>query len=154
MLITLSHGSQLDVGHIRPFMPQQAGDLKMGVQRTLAAVDQFLVLLRRVCMAKPMEGHRAVGIHIPHLIPMLHNEELQMVNGSIRRHIIRHQKLMPPRRALQLPAHGDGDLLVDGDSPHLAALALDGDGVLPERPFRRGGVDAETLMDTEAGIPG
>lgn len=35
---------------------------------------------------------------------------------------------MTPWRALQLLPHGNGDLLVDGDSPHLTSLALDGDG--------------------------
>ena len=79
-----------------------------------------------------MEGHRAVRIHIPHFLPVLHNEELQMVDGPIRGHIIRHQQLMPPWRALQLLPHSDGNFLVDGDRPHLAALTLDGNGVLPE----------------------
>ena len=101
-----------------------------------------------------MEGHRAVRIHIPHFLPVLHNEELQMVDGPIRGHIIRHQQLMPPWRALQLLPHGNGNLLIDGDRAYLAALALDGDGVLPECPFRRGGIDAKTLVDAETGIPG
>ena len=126
----------------------------MSVQRALAVVDQFLILLRGIGMAKPMEGHRAVRIHIPHFVPVLHNEELQMVDGPIRRHLIRHQQLMTPWRALQLLPHGDGDLLVDGNRSYLAALALDGDGVFPKCPLRRGGVDAEALVDTEAGIPG
>ena len=136
MLVTLFLGGQIDISHIRPLMAQQAGDFKMGVQSALAAARQLLVLLCRVGMAKPMEGHRAVRIHIPHFVPVLHNKELQMVDDPVRGHIIGHQELMTPWRALQLLPHGDGDLLVDGDSPHLAALALDGDGVLPERPLR------------------
>ena len=126
----------------------------MDVQRTLAAVDQFLVLLRRVGMAEPMKSHGAVRIHIPHFVPVLHNEKLQVVDGPVRGHIIGHQQLMTPWRALQLLSHGDGDLLIDGDSPHLAAFALDGDSIFTERPLRRGGVDAEALVDTQAGIPG
>ena len=126
----------------------------MSVQSALDAVDQFLVLLRRVGMAKPMKGHMAVRVRIPHFVPVLHNEELQMVDGPIRRYLIGHQQLMSPWCALQLLPHSNGDLLVDGDRPHLAALTLDGNGVLPERPFRRGGVDAEALVDTQAGIPG
>lgn len=74
----------------------------MGVQRALAVVDQFLVLLRRVGMAEPVEGHRAVRVHIPHFIPVLHNEKLQMVDGPVCGHLIRHQQLMPPWRSLQL----------------------------------------------------
>ena len=77
-----------------------------------------------------------------------------MVDGPVCRHVIGHQQLMTPWCARQLRAHGDGDLLVDGNRPHLATLALDGDGALPERPLRRGGVDTETLMDTETCIPG
>ena len=66
----------------------------MGVQRALAAVDQFLVLFCCVGMAEPMEGHRAVRIHVPYFIPVLHNEELQMVDGPVCRHVIGHQQLM------------------------------------------------------------
>ena len=157
MLVTLSHGGQIDIGHIRSLMPQQAGDLKMGVQRALAAVDQFLVLFCCVGMAEPMEGHRAVRIHVPYFIPVLHNEELQMVDGPVCRHVIGHQQLMTPWCARQLRAHGDGDLLVDGNRPHLATLALDGDGALPERPLRRrygnthGYGDLHTGLDTTQG---
>lgn len=154
MLVTLSHGGQIDISHIRPLMAQQTGDFKMSVQRALAAARQLLVLLRRIGMAKPMEGHRAVRIHIPHFVPVPHDEELQMVDSPIRGHVIGHQQLMSPWRALQLLPHGNGNLLIDGDSPHFAALALDGDGVLPKRPLCRGGVDAEALVDTQASIPG
>ena len=50
MLVTLSHGGQINIGHIRPLMAQQAGDLEMGIQGALAAVDQLLILLCRVGM--------------------------------------------------------------------------------------------------------
>ena len=126
----------------------------MSVQSALAVVDQLLVLLRRIGMAKSVEGHWAVGIHIPHFISVLHNKELQVVDGPVRGYLIRHQQLMTPWCALQLLPYGNGDLLIDGNSPHFAALALDGDGVLPERPLRRGGVDAEALVDPESRIAG
>ena len=125
-------------------------------QISLHRFDIISVLERQdgVGMTKPVEGYRAVRIRIPHLIPVPHDEELQVVDGPVRGHIIGHQRLMSPWCVLQLLPHGDGDLLVDENRPHLAALALDGDGVFPERPLRRGGIDAEILMDTQAGIPG
>lgn len=101
-----------------------------------------------------MKGHGAVRIHIPHFVPVPHDEKLLVVDGPVRRHIIGHQQLVAPLGAFQLLSHGNSNLLVDRDRPHLSTLALDGDGVLLESPRCCGGVNAEALMDTEASIPG
>ena len=153
MALSFGQRGQVDVGHIGPLVAQQPGHGEVGVQSAHAAVNQFSVLLRCVGMAKPVEGQGPVGARVPHLVPVFHDEELQQVDGPIRVHIAGHQQLMASGRAIQLFPHGDGNLLVDGHRPYLATLALDGDAVFPERPLRRGGVDAEALVDAQADVP-
>ena len=83
-----------------------------------------------------------------------YKELLQAVDGLVGGHIVRHKQFMAPLGACQLTPQRNGDLLVDGDGADLAALALDGDGVLPKGLLCRGGVDAETLVDAEPSVTG
>ena len=59
---------------------------------------------------------------------------------------------MAPLRPGELLPQSDGDGVIDGDCADLAAFAFDGDGVLAERVFRNGRVDAEALVDTQTGV--
>ena len=152
MALSLGQRGQVDVGHISPLVAQQPGHGEVGVQSTHAIASQFPVLLRRVGVAQAVEGQGPVGARVPHLVPMFHDEELQQVDGPVRVHIVGHQQLMAPGRAIQLFPHGDGDLLVDGHGADLATLALNGDGFFPERPLRCGGVNAEALVDAQTGV--
>ena len=85
---------------------------------------------------------------------MGHDEKLKLIDGPVGVHIIRHQQLVSTFRALKLFFHGNGDLFIDVDGTDLAALAFDDDGILPQRLFRDGRVNAEALVDAETGITG
>ena len=86
---------------------------------------------------------------------MPHDKELQMIDGPVRMHTFRHQQLLSPRCLLQqfFQHHGD-PFVLNRDSTYLAALALDGNSILPQSLFRRGGVNAEALVDAQTGVPG
>ena len=66
-----------------------------------------------------------------------------------------YQQLVAALRLVQqlLQRHGDA-LIFDGDGTHLSALALHGEGVFPQCPFRSGSVHTEALMDTQSDIAG
>ena len=59
---------------------------------------------------------------------------------------------MAALRAFEHGLKSDTDALVlDGNGAYLAALALDGDGVLAQRAFRRCRIEPHDLMDTQSG---
>ena len=60
---------------------------------------------------------------------------------------------MPARRLRQIPLKALDKKVVHRDGPNQAALALNRQLPLLDRLGRRGGVDAEALMDTEPGEP-
>ena len=146
----LSDRGQINVGHVGPLMAQQTGDLKMGVQSTCAALDQFHVLLRGVGVSKSMEGQRTISILLK-IITIGVDEKLKLIDGAVGGGFVRHQQLVSAFGAFQLLSHGDGDLLIDGNGADLAAFAPDGDSVLTQCLFCRGRVNAEALVDTQTG---
>ena len=143
--------SQVNIGYIRPLMAQQPGHREVSVQSAHALVHQFLILLRCKGVAKSVKGQGKVRFYL-NAVSMRHDEQLQAVDGLVGGHIVRYQQLVAPLGVCQLTPQGNGDLLVDGDGADLAALALDGDGVLPKGLLCRGGVDAETLVDAEPSV--
>lgn len=92
-------------------------------------------------------------IHLPHFIPVFY-KKLQQNDGPVSGHLVRHQQFMAPRRTTQLLPHSDGDLFIDRNGTDIVAFPLDDDGVFPESPLCRGSVNAETLVDAKAVVPG
>ena len=90
--------SQVNVGYIRPFMAQQPGHREVSVQSARAFVHQFLILLRRKGVTKPVKGQGRVRFYL-NAASMRRDEQLQAVDGLVGGHIIRHQQLVTPLRA-------------------------------------------------------
>ena len=126
----------------------------MCVQIAHTAVYQFPILLRGIGVPEPVEGQGLALVGVLDGSPIRHDKKLKTVDSPIRGHIIRYQQFVSTHRVRKLFFHGNGDLLVDRDSADLAALALDRNGIFPQRIFRNGRVDSETLMDAKTGIAG
>ena len=94
-----------------------------------------------------MEGHGARGVRILGVGAVNIDESLEGLDGLVGGHAVRDKELAPTRRLLQvIPEAGlqDG---IQGKRPDEAALAFDGDGLLPKGLGGGGGVDAEALVD-------
>ena len=76
-------------------MAQQPGHHEVGVQSSHAFVHQFLILLRRKGVAKPVKGQGRGGFYL-NAASMRRDEQLQAVYGLVGGHIIRHQQLVAP----------------------------------------------------------
>ena len=86
---------------------------------------------------------------------MANDELLHTVDGPVGGYAVRHQQLVTAFRFLQQPLqHHDDTVVLDGDDTHLAALALYGEGVFPQRTFRRSGVHTKALVDAQTGVAG
>ena len=136
--VLCGQGSKVDVGHIRALMAQQPGHREVSVQSAHALVHQFLILLRCKGVAKSVKGQGRVRLYL-NAASMRRDEQLQAVDGLVGRHFVRHQQFVAPLGACQLTPQGNGDLLVDGNGADLAALALDGNSVLPKGLLCGGG---------------
>lgn len=141
----------MDVGHIGPLMAQQTGYRKMGIQTAHTVVDQLLVLLSGIGMSKSMEGQGTIGVLLK-IATIGVNEKLQLVNGPVGGHTVRYQQLVAAWGSFQLLFQMGSDAFIfDGNGAHLAALALDGDGVFFQSLLCRGSINAEALMDAQTG---
>ena len=135
-------------------MAQQLGNPQTGTEGTHAAVDGFLIGPSSVAVAQAVVGHGTGRILILNLGPHFIDVLLESGNGNISRHAVRDKQLVPPRRDGQQLFQFNGNTFIDGHGADLAALPFNGNSVFPERPFRSGRVNAETLMDAQSGVPG
>ena len=149
-----SHRRQIDVGDVGPLMAQELRYGKVGRQFGHAIAHQLLIFLNGVSVTQAVKGQRAVVTLVLKLLPMIQQELLNAVGGVVGGHIVRYQQLVAPLRPGELLPQSDGDGVIDGDCADLAAFAFDGDGILAERVFRDGRVDAEALMDAQTGVSG
>lgn len=135
-------------------MSQQPGYGEMGVQRCHAAIDEGSVLFSGVGMPQPMKGNASVRCGgITDSVTVAEDELLHRVDGPVGGNAIRHQQLVAAFGFLQQPLqHHRNTVVLDGNDTVFAALAFYGEGVFPQRTLRRGGVHAEALMDTQAGV--
>ena len=107
-----------------------------------------------VCVPQSMEGNASVRCGgVTDGITVAEDELLHAADSSVGGYAIRHQQLVAAFRFLQQPLQHHRDTVVlDGDDTHLTALAFHGEGILTQCLFRCGGVHAEALVDTQAGV--
>ena len=137
-------------------MSQKAGHSEVGVQGRHAAVDERSVLFGGVGMSQSMEGNAPARYgRVTDGVTVAEDKLLHAIDSPVGGDAIRHQQLVAALRFLQQPLQHHRDTVVlDGDDTHLAALALYGEGVLTQCLFRRSGVHAEALVDTQTGVAG
>ena len=153
-ITVLGNRGQIHIGYVGTLMAEQLRDAQTGIERAGSVVDQLLVGASGIAMAQAVVGHGAGGIFILDLGPYLVNVLLEPSDGGVRGFVVRDKQLMSPFCDSQHLLQFDADAFVDRHRADLAAFALDGDGVLPERLFRDSRVNAEALMNAQSGVPG
>jgi len=108
---------------------QQAGNLIAGVEGSNIRFKQIPISTGSVAVPKAVVGHKACGIFGLDLGPHLAEGLLEAVDGKI-----------------------GADAFIDRHGANLAALAFNGNSTFPERLFRSGGIQTETLMDAQTEI--
>ena len=135
-------------------MPQELGHEQAGIEPAHTTVHQLLPRPGGISVPEPVVGHGAGGASVLDRGPDLVDVLLELADCVVCLHIVRDKQLMPPGRHGQKLLQLQPDIATNRDGANLPALPLDGDGVLPQRLFGNGGVDAETLMDAQTSIPG
>jgi len=124
------------------------------VQRAHAVLGQDMVLDRRVGVPQPVEGQIRLAVFVGNVVAVLEDEELHAVDRAVGEHAVGDEQLVSALGAIQHHTQRRADaFFLDGNGADLAALALDGDGVLAQRALRRRGVKPHDLVDAQPGVP-
>lgn len=128
--------TEVDMRYIGPLVPQELRHPQAGVEGTDTAVQQLPPGPGGVVVAQTIMGHGPGGVFVLNLGPYLIDILLELGDGVMGLHNLRHKQLVAPGRDSQEFLELNADAVIDGHCADLSSLALDGDGVFPESLFR------------------